>query len=95
MRTLRLCGEKSCTAKTPRAQSYFRRNLTPKDFTTTSARNIEIPFGLNDRFRMVQSSLQVWEDFFKRYYWEEILKLANEYPEKRSLGIQFPDIEKF
>jgi replicative DNA helicase Mcm len=44
---------------------------------------------------MVQSSLQVWEDFFKRYYWEEILKLANEYPEKRSLGIQFPDIEKF
>ena len=44
---------------------------------------------------MVQSSIQVWEDFFKRYYWESILELAKEYPEKRSLIIQFPDIEKF
>jgi replicative DNA helicase Mcm len=44
---------------------------------------------------MAQSSHQVWEDFFKRYYWENILELANEYPEKRSLFIQFPDLERF
>ena len=44
---------------------------------------------------MVQSSIQAWEDFFKRYYWENILELAKDYPEKRSLIIQFPDIERF
>jgi replicative DNA helicase Mcm len=44
---------------------------------------------------MVQSSIQVWEDFFKRYYWEKILELAKDYPEIRSLVIQFPDIERF
>jgi replicative DNA helicase Mcm len=41
---------------------------------------------------MVQSSIQVWEDFFKLYYWENILELARDYPEKRSLVIQFSDI---
>ncbi|KPQ43205.1 MAG: Mcm2 DNA replication licensing factor, partial [Candidatus Methanoperedens nitroreducens] len=44
---------------------------------------------------MVQSSIQVWEDFFKRYYWENILELAKNFPEKRSLVVQFPDIERF
>src|SRR5659263_527211 len=44
---------------------------------------------------MVQSSIQVWEDFFKRYYWEDILELAKDFPEKRSLVVQFPDIERF
>src|SRR4030067_1744239 len=44
---------------------------------------------------MVQSSIQVWEDFFKRYYCENILELARDYPEKRSLVIQFPDINRF
>lgn len=44
---------------------------------------------------MAQSSIQVWEDFFKRYYWENILELAKNYPEKRTLTIQYPDFEKF
>jgi replicative DNA helicase Mcm len=44
---------------------------------------------------MVQSSHQVWEDFFKRYYWENILELAKNYPEKRSLAVQFSDFERF
>jgi replicative DNA helicase Mcm len=44
---------------------------------------------------MVQSSILVWEDFFKRYYWEKILELAKDYPQIRSLVIQFPDIERF
>ena len=33
--------------------------------------------------------------FFKDYYWNEILQLANEYPDQRSLGVDFTDIEKF
>ena len=44
---------------------------------------------------MAQSSVQVWEDFFKRYYWEAILELAKNYPEKRSLSVVFSDIERF
>jgi len=33
--------------------------------------------------------------FFKDYYWNEILQLANEYPDQRSLIVDFTDIEKF
>lgn len=44
---------------------------------------------------MAQSSHQIWEEFFKRYYRENILELARDYPEKRSLYVQFPDLEKF
>jgi replicative DNA helicase Mcm len=33
--------------------------------------------------------------FFKDYYWNEILQLANEYPDQRSLNVDFTDIEKF
>ncbi len=33
--------------------------------------------------------------FFKDYYWNEILQLANEYPDQRSLAVDFTDIEKF
>ncbi len=44
---------------------------------------------------MVQSSIQSWKDFFKRYYWDGILDLAREYPDKRSLILSFSDIEQF
>ena len=44
---------------------------------------------------MAQSSQKGWEDFFKSYYWEAILELAKNYPEKRSLPIIFSDIERF
>ncbi|KCZ71473.1 putative ATPase involved in replication control, Cdc46/Mcm family [Candidatus Methanoperedens nitroreducens] len=44
---------------------------------------------------MAQSSHQVWEDFFKRYYWESILDLANHYPEKRSMFVEFSDIARY
>ncbi len=36
-----------------------------------------------------------WEKFFNRYYLGDILALANEYPEKRSLYVDFVNIEKF
>ncbi|HLB71239.1 MAG: minichromosome maintenance protein MCM [Candidatus Methanoperedens sp.] len=44
---------------------------------------------------MAQSSHQLWEDFFKRYCWEKILVLAKNYPEKRSLLVDFSDLERF
>ena len=42
-----------------------------------------------------QSSKLVWEEFIKQYYWEELLSLAGIYPEKRSLMIEFSDIERY
>ena len=36
-----------------------------------------------------------WEKFFNRYYIGDILALANEYPESRSLYVDFVNIEKF
>ncbi|NPE28081.1 minichromosome maintenance protein MCM [Methanococcoides sp. SA1] len=36
-----------------------------------------------------------FRDFLKRYYWDEILLLANEYPELRSIVVDFPDLEQF
>lgn len=44
---------------------------------------------------MSLSSVLAWNEFLRRYYWEDVLKLAGEYPEKRSLFVQFSDIEKF
>lgn len=44
---------------------------------------------------MAQSSPQIWEDFFKRYYKKDILKLAEHHPDRRSLLVQFPDVERF
>lgn len=40
-----------------------------------------------------------WEDnfraFLKQYYWDDILQLANEYPDQRSLIIDFSNLEVF
>jgi len=36
-----------------------------------------------------------WDKFFNRYYIGDILALANEYPESRSLYVDFVNIEKF
>jgi len=44
---------------------------------------------------MAQSSHQLWEEFFKRYYKDAINDLAENYPEKRSLWVMFSDIERF
>ncbi|MHC1635389.1 MAG: minichromosome maintenance protein MCM [Candidatus Methanospirareceae archaeon] len=36
-----------------------------------------------------------WEEFLKKYYWEDIIELSNFYPEKKSLFVKFSDIDKF
>jgi replicative DNA helicase Mcm len=34
-----------------------------------------------------------WEDFLKRYYWDDLIELSNSYPENRSLFVRFPDMD--
>lgn len=41
------------------------------------------------------SSELIWEEFFNRYYKEQLLSLASIYPESKSLVIDFPDIERY
>ncbi|MDD4651554.1 MAG: LAGLIDADG family homing endonuclease [Methanothrix sp.] len=36
-----------------------------------------------------------WEEFLRTRYWDELLELADSYPDERSLKISFPDIDKF
>ncbi len=36
-----------------------------------------------------------WEDFLKKYYWNEIIELSNSYPEKRSLFVQFSEMDTY
>lgn len=44
---------------------------------------------------MTNTENTVIKKFLKEYYWDEILQLANEYPDVRSLQISFPRIELF
>ncbi|MFA4957273.1 MAG: minichromosome maintenance protein MCM [Candidatus Methanoperedens sp.] len=44
---------------------------------------------------MTHSTPSLWEEFLKRYYWEEILELALEYPHRTSMTINFADVQKF
>jgi len=36
-----------------------------------------------------------WEDFLKRYCWDELVELSNYYPEKRSLFVKFTDMDLY
>ncbi|MDY6964892.1 MAG: minichromosome maintenance protein MCM [Halobacteriota archaeon] len=40
-------------------------------------------------------SIEKWEVFLGKYYKDKILKLATEYPEKRSLTINWSDVDKY
>lgn len=36
-----------------------------------------------------------WEEFLRSRYWDELLELADSYPDERSLKIRFSDIDRF
>ncbi len=36
-----------------------------------------------------------WEEFLRTRYWDELLELADSYPDERSLKIRFSDIDRF
>ena len=44
---------------------------------------------------MIDTHLDTWTRFLNRYYLKDILSLAHEYPDRRSLYIDFINIEKF
>ena len=45
---------------------------------------------------MVNGNLdEKFKEFLKQYYWDEILHLGNEYPEQRSIVVDFSDLEVF
>ena len=41
------------------------------------------------------SSPHIWDLFFRRYYHQQIINLAKEFPDQKSLYIQFSDIDKY
>ena len=36
-----------------------------------------------------------WEEFLRTRYWDDLLELADSYPDERSLKISSPDIDRF
>ncbi len=34
-----------------------------------------------------------WEDFLKKYYWNDLIAMSNSYPEKRSLFVKFSEMD--
>jgi len=36
-----------------------------------------------------------WEEFLRSRYWDDLLKLADSYPDERSLTVRFPDLDRF
>ncbi|NYT01509.1 MAG: AAA domain-containing protein, partial [Methanosarcinales archaeon] len=36
-----------------------------------------------------------WEEFIRSRYWDDLLELADSYPESRSLLIEFPDLDRY
>lgn len=44
---------------------------------------------------VVKSSSDVWDEFLKQYYHDNIIDLAKQYPEQRSLEVKYEDIDKW
>ena len=36
-----------------------------------------------------------WEEFLRSRYWDDLLELADSYPDERSLTVRFPDLDRF
>jgi replicative DNA helicase Mcm len=36
-----------------------------------------------------------WEEFLRSRYWDELLELADSYPDERSLTVKFPDLDRY
>lgn len=43
----------------------------------------------------VKSSVAFWDEFLRKYYWDDVLTLADNYPESRSLIVQFPTLNRY
>lgn len=44
---------------------------------------------------MTADPVAKWEEFLRSRYWDELLELADSYPDERSLVVKFPDIDRY
>jgi len=44
---------------------------------------------------MAADPIAKWEEFLRSRYWDELLELADSYPDERSLIIRFPDLDRY
>jgi replicative DNA helicase Mcm len=44
---------------------------------------------------MSSDSVAKWEEFLRSRYWDDLLALADTYPENRSLEVKFPDLDRY
>lgn len=44
---------------------------------------------------MSADSVAKWEEFLRSRYWDELLELADSYPDERSLIVKFPDLDRY
>ncbi len=44
---------------------------------------------------MTADPVAKWEEFLRSRYWNELLELADSYPDERSLVVKFPDLDRY
>lgn len=44
---------------------------------------------------MTADPVAKWEEFLRSRYWDELLELADSYPDERSLVVKFPDLDRY
>lgn len=44
---------------------------------------------------MTADPVSKWEEFLRSRYWDELLELADSYPDERSLVVRFPDLDRY
>ncbi|VVB71732.1 Minichromosome maintenance protein MCM [uncultured archaeon] len=45
--------------------------------------------------KMPADPVAKWEEFLRSRYWDELLELADSYPDERSLTVKFPDLDRY
>jgi replicative DNA helicase Mcm len=44
---------------------------------------------------MIADPVAKWEEFLRSRYWDDLLELADSYPDERSLVVRFPDLDRY
>jgi replicative DNA helicase Mcm len=44
---------------------------------------------------MISDPVAKWDEFLRSRYWDDLLELADSYPDSRSLLVKFPDLDKY
>jgi replicative DNA helicase Mcm len=44
---------------------------------------------------MTADPVAKWDEFLRSRYWDELLELADSYPDERSLVVKFPDLDRY